>query len=329
MHTLHLRGQQVHDLYSLLGNNENNMTFSLAWALANSHAFLQNFIDELNLSSTRNLTFKIQLQEHSTKDKGYTDIEIHGDDLSLIIEAKKSRNLPSKGQLQRYRHRLSARPGSKRIVVVSDCGKEDAIRCLPPKVRGVPVSFVRWHRIVQMAERSANRSGNAEKKTLRQLAGYLRGIVRMKTEEDNWVFVVPIGNGNPRWSKLSWREFIEKRRVYLCPVGAGGYPHESPFYLGFRYDGKLQSIHHVDRYEITRDLHKYVPEIHPKKKWNWDHFVFFLGKPIRPGREVRSGPIRDTKLWAFIDTLLISRTVQQARSISAERERRLRKVISL
>ena len=73
-------------------------------------------------------------------------------------------------------------------------------------------------------------------------------------------------------------DMVEKDQHYSHPVG-GNWPKQPPNYIGFRYNGKLQSIHHVDKYLIVKNLAK------ENKRWsrtNSDRFLYRLGSPIKP-----------------------------------------------
>lgn len=41
----------------------------------------------------------------------------------------------------------------------------------------------------------------------------------------------------------------------------GGWPLDPPNYLAFRYDSRLQTIHHVERWEVVDDLEPLFPEL--------------------------------------------------------------------
>ena len=78
-----------------------------------------------------------------------------------------------------------------------------------------------------------------------------------------------------------------------------------PNYVGFGYDGQLQSIHHVDDYVIVTDYAQALP-VPPTP--DDPHYVLTLGPAIRPPHEVRTGSrIRRTaRAWVDIDLLLTS-----------------------
>jgi hypothetical protein len=110
--------------------------------------------------------------------------------------------------------------------------------------------------------------------------------------------------------------------MYFHPFGGGGWPVSPPNYLGFRYKGRLQSVHHVEKYEIVKwtALPKHIPEI-KYSKWDRNFIVYTLGRPIYPSEEVRSGTLRmAAHCWAMIDLLLTCKTISQARDLSKKRK---------
>ena len=63
--------------------------------------------------------------------------------------------------------------------------------------------------------------------------------------------------------------------------GKGGCPKTQPNYIGFRYGGKLQSIHRIEDYVITRNLYEEFEEM-PDEECEIDFFVYTLGSAIKP-----------------------------------------------
>lgn len=139
----------------------------------------------------------------------------------------------------------------------------------------------------------------AERIWLRQLVEHLKEYIWMERVSDNTILVVSLGKQILSKGYTSV-DMVEKDRHYSHPVG-GHFPKDPPNYIWFRYNGKLQSIHHVDNYKIVKNLAK---ENHRWPPSNSDRFVYFLGRPIRPSKDLRSGNIRDLRLRCAIDTLL-------------------------
>ena len=66
------------------------------------------------------------------------------------------------------------------------------------------------------------------------------------------------------------------------------------------------------------------PSLHfntiPKETWN-PHYLYHLGTAIKPTREVKAGEkiVRSMRVWAMLDLLLTSETIQDARDKSQVR----------
>ncbi len=103
--------------------------------------------------------------------------------------------------------------------------------------------------------------------------------------------------------------------------GRGGWPHTPPNYVGFRFDGRLQQIRHVEHYEVITRPHDYIAEIIPEADWSDEpHFLYTLGPVIEPPQPVRTGKIfRNQRVWCALDLLLTSGTIREARDKTQER----------
>ena len=124
----------------------------------------------------------------------------------------------------------------------------------------------------------------------------------MRDLTDNAVYVVsvsakPILEGNP----YSWIDVIEQDRTYFHPMD-NKWPVVPPNYMGFRYAGKLQSVHHIDDYQVITNLADH------NGRWpttDRDHFVYALGPAMQASGAVKNGKIYPSgRLWCAIDTLL-------------------------
>ena len=110
----------------------------------------------------------------------------------------------------------------------------------------------------------------------------------MRNPEDNWVYVVSLSSATTRKGVgYTWIDVVEKDSQYFHPVG-NRWPSTPPNYIAFRYGGQLQSVHHIESYEVVTDL--------SSKKDNWpitdlEHFVYKLGPPMRPPDRIATGAI--------------------------------------
>jgi hypothetical protein len=175
-----------------------------------------------------------------------------------------------------------------------------------------------WSAIIDLIDEVFPKAAMKEKWLLQNLKSYLREIVIMESQESNWVYVVSLSDSTPSWSKISWKDVIYKKRFYFYPQGKN-WPGIPPNYIAFRFEGRLQSIHHVEKYEVVQDAHKYIPEI--KKGKIQDHYLIWLGERFEPRKELPNGNIwSNGRLWCMLDTLFTSKNIKQACAISSKRE---------
>lgn len=141
----------------------------------------------------------------------------------------------------------------------------------------------------------------------------------MQEKTSNWVYVVSLSYAKVEGSELSYVDIVEKKGKYYHPFGVKGWPKEAPNYIAFRYDGRLQSIHHIENYIVTKRIHEIIPEL-PDEEWETSHFVYTLGPAIKPSKIVKTGNIYASgRKWAMLDLLLTSDTIAEACDLSAQR----------
>jgi hypothetical protein len=324
MAELTLHGSPVQTVFDLLGSKEDDITYSVGWGLAQSEAFTRAVLAEGFGDAEQGEITAIRLQE-SEQGTGRTDVEIETERLHLIVEAKRGWDLPLDSQLQQYADRLSARDERDgRIAVVSECAPYyPPVKALPSVIDGVPVSYLPWKRIAELATSTAAASrSHAEKRLLAELTSYLKGLMTMQNVTSNLVYVVVLGQDPLRWSSLTFKDTVVERGFYYHPVGGRkGWPRTPPNYIGFRFDGRLQQIRHVDHYEVVTRPHDYIPEIIPDADWSEEpHFLYTLGPPIEPPQPVVNGKIwPNARLWCALDLLLTCDTISEARDKTQER----------
>lgn len=94
MGTLKAHGTNVTNVFQLIGNHENDITKSIAWAFCNCPVFTKKIFDELFSIDCDPENISIEYQSYE-KNKGITDLEITDNNLFYaIIEAKRGWNLP-------------------------------------------------------------------------------------------------------------------------------------------------------------------------------------------------------------------------------------------
>src|SRR5947209_2358460 len=317
-------GKDVKTIFDLFGSKEKDMTFCLGWVLARSEAFLRLLVADVCghvPAGTNGAVIKLQTGRGLD---GITDIEIEiGDDLVVIIEAKKGPQLPTSNQLTKYVNVLSHSLAKERhLLALTNASAASAGSRL--ECAGIAKSHLHhrsWRYVRLLAQRAA-RSGesNANKQWLRMFCEYIGGLLEMEMKYSNKVFVVSLGGQGEGWS-ISYRDVVEKKRRYFFPVG-NRWPDPPPNYLGFRYDGKLQSIHHVKSYVTFTHPSELFPEAPKGQEWPL-HYCVNLGSAIKPPHPVLNGPRikRSNRVYCLLDTLLTNQTISDALAETEARER--------
>ncbi len=325
MTQLMVHRQKVDTVFELLGNNENAMTYSLGWALAECDVFSQQLAAMLGLSEGFSDAMHIWLQKHDPQ-KGFTDIEIVDPGrVHIIIEAKRGFNIPLFDQLEKYADRLLAShetKAKKMLLVLAESDREEQwlAQHVPDQVKQVEVQAISWKQFQNMANNCLTKtSKHSEKWLLRQLIGYLEKVTTMQNQTSNLVYVVSASHDVFFEDiGLSFIDVIEKRQKYFHPVG-NSWPIEPPNYIAFRYDGELQSIHHIESYTVIEDYQEAfrLPSSLPIGE---KHYLYELGAAIRPPKKVRTydetqGYMqiqRAKRCECFIDLLLTCDSVSEA-----------------
>lgn len=316
----------MHTVFDLLGEKENDLTYALGWGLANSprliEAVLEDVGSELDVADTGDDP-AVRLQEY-VPGSGYTDVEIRSDKAHVIIEAKRGWVLPDERQLSKYAESLT--PGlAGAMVIIAEGSPAFAAGKYPAAVPGpdgemVPVLYRSWEQATLLAEGVSGGASN-EARLLRELTRYLRGLVNMQNQRDNMVFVVSLGR-EADWTPIPPQDIVLKHNRYFHPVGggSGGWPKEPPNYLGFRFDGQLEQICHVDDVEITERPRDFISEFTEHHDFEDPHYLYKLGPPILPTHTVKSGKVkRALRVWAALDLLLTCKTIDEARDKTYER----------
>jgi hypothetical protein len=290
---LQLHGRQVHTFFELMGSRENDMTFALGWCLARAPEFLRAFCRSAGAPEPGpDPEIRLQTREaHS----GITDVEIADGTSMVIVEAKRGWAVPTKEQLALYARRLHQAqhpPDGKRLVTLS-AATESYLAAHPDilrEVEGVPVVHLSWLRIMQTARDAAMTSGHAPRRLLREFASYLKPLLDMQNKQSNWVYVVSLGRDTFGSGDISFVDVVEKHNMYFHPMGnvaGGGWPKQAPNYIAFRYDGRLQSIHHAESWEIITNFAAHFDGC--RDETVVPHLLYRLGPAMCPNHVVRTG----------------------------------------
>lgn len=315
-----LHREEIDSIFDLLGHDENGLTYALGWNFSNNRNLLRIFLRKITGKKYRcdYENSKVRLQEFGEKDRGFTDIELLIDNkMFLIIEAKIGWTLPTQDQLDKYSSRFEDyKTYEKKLVVISECRKEYAQQQLKKLKVKIPIEYISWRKILHLIELADKESSRYQKKMLYTFTTYFKKVIHMQRRDSNKVFCVSLSSEKTEWSRLSWIDIVEKKRRYFYPVGKN-WPSDPPNYIAFRYDGKLQSIHHVDTYQIVTKMHEHLPV--DEEEWD-PHFLLALGPPFKPAKEVKNGRIwPNGRYWIDLDTFFICATIREARDLTQQR----------
>jgi hypothetical protein len=318
---LRLFGTETNTVFALNGTDENSATIAFGWALSKSPELLRVIVNDLVKLTIDPEQTTIELQKYG-EDKGFTDIEIFCPNVChIIIEAKRNWELPSTAQLEKYVDRLNSGHLSNPLILsLSAASQEYATSHLSATINKIPLVHRSWADLQTLVRRAYSRTNFYEEKLwLRELETHLKGYTSMKNPRDNMTFVVvlsasPIKDGD----SYSWIDVVGKDECYFHPVG-NRWPVVPPNYVGFRYEGILRSVHHIESYEVVTDVSS-VNEHWPKTSTN--HFVYKLGQAMKPSTVVKNGSIWPSgRYWCAIDTLLSGsyETIAEARDETNKR----------
>lgn len=326
MTALKLHGVEINSVFDLLGDHEDDMTYALGWGLSKSNKLLKLFAEAIGLPALEAAS-SINLQRHEDE-RGFTDIELETKDQAFaIVEAKRGWELPAVEQLEKYRGRekMGKRSLKRRLVVLTAFDEEYVSRLddYPKKIEGVPIIPLSWKRVLGMilAARE-NSNGLHEKWMLDELGKYFGRLIHMTRQNSNYVYVVALSDDTfSEGSKMTFIDVVEKHSRYFHPIG-NRWPVEPPNYIAFRYWGELRSIHHIENVETIESFRDWKKSLSKEKIGK--HFLYTLGPNFKPEKlTVRSGPIRNQRLWCFLDTLFIADTVQEAGRLTRERTEKM------
>jgi hypothetical protein len=322
---LYLHGAEVTNVFRLVGSDENSASVALGWTLERC-AHYRGLVEKTVFGEVLDVNdVVVALQKHGD-DGGYTDIELRaGREYHVILEAKRSWELPSLDQFNRYLNRL-AKGGAKRqrLISVSAADRAYAQRRLPTDLEGVRICHLSWGDLQRLARRAETLTSRFQEKLwLRQLAQHLQEFASMERQSSNKVYMVVLKNEPMVAGQThTWIDVVEKDQCYFHPVGNGRnhWLPQPPNYIGFRYGGLLRSVHNVDSFDIVQDLSTH------NRLWlktDVDHFIYRLGPPMRPFGKVKNGNIHpQARFECAIDTLL-SGAFDTISDALAETKRRL------
>ncbi len=324
MPVLKIYGKEITSVFQLLGDKENDITYSIGWTLSQSEQFLKMLLNKAFNKEFKSVDSTIIRLQSYQMEGGYTDVEIEQPgEFYLMIEAKKGWKFPCKKQLEDYEARKDFREvidDRKKIIVLTEANQEYTKKYFKIKdVNGIEVIVLSYNDVFEFLGIVSNGASHNEKRTINQLKKYLKNTIKMRDVTSNQVYVVSLGADIPNFSTISWRQIVNEKSIYFHPVGGNGWPVEPPNYIAFRYDGRLQSIHYIKDYKVIQNPKELGLEFQDR---DWEpHYVYELGDAIKPSKIVKTGTgiFRNGRVWCALDLLLTCDQIDEARDKTKER----------
>ena len=299
-------GNPIGTVFDLLGRKEDDMTYALGYVASRSPEFASRLVEAVGGPRGEIRDGVVHLQNADAS--GRTDVEIEWPgQFHAVFEAKRGPWLPTTEQLEKYVPRLKGKAAPV-LVAVTNAPAEYAEAGLPKALAEIPVVHLAWARVRRIALLARADETNENKSLLDEFDVYLKEILGMENVRSNMVYVLSLGSGGA-WG-LNFSDVVVNRRYYFDPVSR--YRSGLPNYMAFRYDGRLQIIHHVAG---TRVFDNPRSVFEDAEAWKVEpHYLFRLGPPITPPQEVKNGPsIRQAnRVWCMLDLLLTSATISDA-----------------
>jgi hypothetical protein len=303
MRVLLSRGDEVSSVFALTGNDENAATAALGFALSRSPTLARLLLRKLIPGARVGVDDLVIELQGAGDDRGFTDVELRAADVHLVLEAKVGIALPSLAQLQKYAPRMKD-VRHARLVSVSAAPSVYASGRLPSRVAKIEVVHLTWLEIRKLAYAAAKASrSHIEKHWLAEFSIHLGNYVNAPRTTDNTVYVVSLSRNRIKSANpYTWIDAVNDGH-YFHPVG-NNWPKEPPNYIGFRYGGRLQAVHHVADWQVVSDLSKIDARWPAAKGRQGQEFVYTLGPALLPATELRSGNIYAMRAYVAIDLLL-------------------------
>ncbi len=317
--------------FGLLGNDENALSFALAYTLQQCPPFLQWFLKHVEVAGVHPSSLpkvRIDLQRHRTGDpnQGITDIEIHlPGRFHVIVEAKIGLAIPTIGQCLKYVHRLSEKGEPvQRLVALVQTPDENFVQeyTRSDKTLSKRLVLFSWAQFLPVCVRLM-----LSQAVDPQAREWVRCFYRFLDEEyemkafttEVWILAASTKalwpNGMSHW------EIHQQRRVWWDYKE----PAVRPLYMAFRVEGVLESICRVSRVEHGVPIIDVVPELGSIKK-PWPKIpctIWHFDPPVKLPKSIRTGGgMYNRRVRCDFDLLLSCNTVQEIEAAMGERRRR-------
>lgn len=305
-------GTEVGSAFSLLGQNENDLTAALGFTMARCTALSNAILRRVwpDFGDDEGISFALEVRAEI----GRTDLEVRLPSALVIFEAKRDWLLPTTTQLAQYVSRIH-RSGSGALVSLSQASTALAQTQLPTEIQGVPVVHLPWRDVLaDIATASAICRGR-ERIWLDELHTYLLEVIRMRTVADSLVYSVvlsedrPGGEGTP-----TFREFVTDQLCYFHPYGVKGWPTDPPNFMAFRWAGAVQRIHRIMQTDVVPTIRDRFPYLPVNELSDRPHAVYDLGPRLPPLEPVPNGAgiYPSSRLWVLLDQLQTAPSLKDA-----------------
>ena len=150
--------REIRNIFVLLGDKENGMTFSLGWVLSRSEKFLGALLKNLTGETFGSVADAVVRLQTGRAGAGITDVEVDvGMDIAVIFEAKRGGDPPGQAQLQKYAAVLGRSAAKKKLLVaLTNATPEHAKAALSGiRIANAQLLHRSWNELIAIAN-SAN-----------------------------------------------------------------------------------------------------------------------------------------------------------------------------
>ncbi|MGR6978386.1 hypothetical protein [Mycobacteroides abscessus] len=310
---LRRHSSEVGSVFDLLGDNENDLTAALGFALTRCAQLCAAVAARISPKGVdppgRNTAVGLEVRDAA----GRTDLELRIGQSLFIFEAKRGWLLPGTPQLSRYADRIHRDGGRGALVTLSQASRDLAERQLPSEVKGIRVVHLSWRDILEDIATVQPRCRGRERVWLDELRMYLKGVIRLRSVADSWTYCVVLSDKRPAGGDTSFKDFVRHQSCYFHPFGVGGWPTDPPNFMAFRWGNAVQRIHRVVGSEVVPHLAGRFPYMIDDPDANRFHIIHELGPQLLQGDPIPSGTsYRAIRLWVLLDQLLASPTLAEA-----------------
>ena len=307
-------GTEVVSAFSLLGQDENDLTAALGFTMARCKALSNTVLGRVwpTHSDDADADFALEVRAEA----GRTDLEVRlpASSTLVIFEAKRDWLLPTTQQLAQYVPRVH-QYGSGVLVSLSQASTALAAAQLPAQIDDVPIIHLPWRDILSDIATTRTLCRGRERIWLEELHTYLTEVIRMRTVADSMVYSVVLNDERPGGAGTpTVREFVTEEHCYFHPYGTGGWPTDPPNFMAFRWGAAVQRIHRIMQADVVPTIRDRFPYLPKGEASDRPHAVYELGPRIPPFDPIPNGTgiYPSSRLWVLLDQLQTALTLKDA-----------------